>query len=84
MEEKEFMLTTVDNPYNPFTHYDEWLMYDEAKGYFTNSFLARVVQSSHELSDADQSWIIDQAIDAIVALNPLGLYRKVAAPVPAQ
>ncbi len=28
-------LTTVDNPYDPFTQWDEWYAYDEGKGYAT-------------------------------------------------
>ena len=35
------MLTTIDNPYDPFTEYDRWLEFDEEKGYFTNSYLQR-------------------------------------------
>ena len=74
----EHMLTTVDNPFNPFTHFDEWYAFDTANGYNTTSFLARIVVSSDELSEADQSLAIEQAIDEIVQENVLGLYRKVA------
>jgi hypothetical protein len=74
------MLTTVDNPYNPFTEYDEWSSWDERSGYYTPQFLARLTMSSTELSDADQSLAIEQAIDEIVNENVLGIYRKVAAP----
>lgn len=72
------MLTTVDNPYNPFTHFNEWRVYDEASGYFTSSFLARIVRTSDSLSEADQILAIEQAIDEIVEENVLGLYRKIA------
>lgn len=71
------MLTTVDNPYNPFTHFDEWRVYDETSGYFTSSFLARVVRTSDELSEANQILAIEQAIDEIVTENVLGIYRRV-------
>jgi hypothetical protein len=75
----EHMLTTVDNPWNPFTHFDEWYAYDAACGYHTTSFLARIVRTSDELSDADQSLAIEQAIDEIVEENVNGLYQKVTA-----
>lgn len=71
------MLTTVDNPYNPFDDFKEWLAWDEANGYFTTSFLGRIVNSSHELSDADQDIAIELAIDEIVRENVNGMYRKV-------
>lgn len=73
----ESMLTTIDNPYNPFTEFDEWLSFDIAKGYNTCGYLARIAMSSDELSDADQSLAIEQAIDEIVEMNVNGLYIKV-------
>lgn len=77
MATEQFMLSTIDNPYNPFTHYDEWIQYDESSGYYTNSFLSRVVMSSDELSEADQLVAIEQGIDEIVKENVLGIYCKV-------
>lgn len=74
------MLTTVDNPYNPFTQFDEWYGFDERSGYHTTQFLARVTLSSPDLSDADQSIAIENAIEEIVSENVLGLYKKVEAP----
>jgi len=74
----EHMLTTVDNPFNPFTQFDEWYQFDRAAGYNTPSFLARIVNTSDDLSEADQSLAIEEAIDEIVTENVLGIYRKVA------
>ena len=73
----ESMLTTVDNPFDPFTQFDEWYAYDVNAGYHTSAFLARIVKSSEELSEADQSAAIEAAIDEIVDINTNGLYRKV-------
>ena len=73
------MLTTTDNPFNPFVQFDEWKAFDEAKGYFTCAYLARIVKTSHELSEEDEALAIEQAIDEIVELNILGIYRKVVA-----
>lgn len=73
----DHMLTTVDNPYNPFTHFQEWLSFDIGAGYHTLAFLARITKSSDELSEADQSLAIEEAIEEIVRENVLGIYRKV-------
>jgi hypothetical protein len=74
------MLTTVDNPYDPFTQYDEWLAFDQRLGYFTIEYLARITITSSELSETDQDLAIEQAIDEIVEYNVSGMHRKVSAP----
>jgi hypothetical protein len=74
------MLTTVDNPYNPFIQFDEWLQYDERSGYYTTQYLARLTISSGDLSDADQSNAIEYAIDEAIRENINGMYRKIEAP----
>lgn len=74
----DYMLTTTDNPFNPFTQWDEWQAWDLAAGYYTSAYLARIVRSSDELSEADQSQAIDDAINEIVELNVLGLYKKIS------
>lgn len=73
----EYMLTTVDNPFDPFTQWDEWYGYDMHAGYHTPGLLERVARVSDELSDADQFLAIQQAIDEICQENVLGVHRKV-------
>ncbi len=71
------MLTTLDNPYNPFTHFDEWYEFDTEKGYNTCNYLARLVKTSNDLSELDEDVAIDEAINEILELNVLGIYIKV-------
>lgn len=73
----EYMLTTFDNPYDPFTQWDEWYAWDNTAGYCTPGLLARVSYSSDEISPADQFWAIQNAIDEIVRENVSGMHRKV-------
>lgn len=75
---KIHMLTTLDNPYNPFTQFEEWYAFDTQKGYHTCSYLARITKSSDELSEADEALAIESAMDEIVSFNVTGLYKKVA------
>lgn len=70
-------LTTVDNPFSPFSQWENWFDFDVSKGYNTCSLLARIARSSDELSDAEEEQIVEDAIDEIVAINALGLYKKV-------
>lgn len=71
------MLTTIDNPWNPFTNYEEWFTWDHAAGYNTPSLLARIAKVSLDLSDADFDLSISQAIDEIININASGVHTKV-------
>ena len=76
-EVKEFMLTTEDNPFNPFTDFDNWYAFDVSHGYNTTSYLARIAKTSDELSELDQRLEINNAIDEILSFNLTGNYIKV-------
>lgn len=71
------LVTTIDNPFNPFTQFEDWYRFDEDHGYHTCAYLARIADTSYELSDADYEKRIDQAVDEIVEMNVLGIYKKV-------
>ena len=74
---RECMLTTVDNPYDPFTEYDKWLYFDEfQKGYYSSRVLARFAYVSDDLSDGDNLKEIEDAIDFIIKNDPLHIYKK--------
>jgi len=74
----EHMLTTDDNPHDPFVDWDAWYAFDERAGYHTTAYLGRVVVTSDELSETDQQLAIERAIDEIVEMNVLGIYKKVS------
>ena len=73
----KYMLTTIDNPYNPFTQFDEWLHYDIQQGYNTCGYLARIAKTSIELSEYDNELAIQDAINEIVKENVYGIHVKV-------
>jgi hypothetical protein len=74
---EQYMLTTVDNPFNPFTQFDEWYAWDVNKGYNTAALLARIAKVSNSLSEPDQAVAINNAIDEIVSENVSGMFIKV-------
>lgn len=76
----DFMLTTIDNPFNPFTNFDEWYAWDESKGYQTCGLLARVSKFSSALSYEDQKIDAQLAIDTVLNSDPFGIYTVVAKP----
>lgn len=77
-------LSTIDNPWDPFDHWDEWYAYDLAHGYGTLALLGRTLVTSNELSEADQHVAYVSAIDEIVDENLSGLHVKVEKSVDAQ
>lgn len=74
---RQVALTTTDNPYDPFVQFDDWYAFDEQKNYCSCSLLARIANTSSDLDPDETLQIIEQAIDRIVELNPLGIYKKV-------
>ncbi len=71
------MLTTQDNPYDPFEQFDDWYAFDERHGYHTCSYIDRISKGSTDLSPEDQNYYITEAIDEILKYNVLGIYKKV-------
>jgi hypothetical protein len=72
-----YMLTTVDNPYDPSTQFDDWYAFDTRLGYNTLSLLARIAKTSDEVADAVNDQEIENAIEEIVRYNVTGMYRKI-------
>lgn len=71
---KDVVLTTVDNPYDPFTQEDAWLAYDLSKGYNTNAYLNRMVeQENYDDPTVEQ---ISKVIDKIILIDPANFYKK--------
>lgn len=70
-------VTTLDNPYDYFTQFDEWYAFDTEKGYNTCAYIARIANTSKEMSDADYEQAVNDAVDEIVRLNITGNYKRV-------
>lgn len=71
------MLTTVDNPFDPFEQFTSWFMFDVEKGYNSCSYLDRIAKFSDDMSQAEIDAETERAIDEIIIMNPLGIYKKV-------
>lgn len=74
---KQSMLTTFDNPYDPFDDFDNWINFDSEKGYNTCSYLARIAFTSDSLSDSENEKEINRAIDEIIRYDFMNIYKKV-------
>ena len=71
------MITTIDNPFDPFDDYLSWYMFDMEKGYSTCSKLERLTNITKEMSSVEENNEIERAIDRLIEIDPLDIYRKV-------
>ena len=75
-EENDYMLSTYDNPINPFDNFVGWWKQDLLLGHDCCGTLAREAATSEVFSDEVNERFIDEAADRIIAREPL-MYRKV-------
>ena len=71
------MLTTIDNPFNPFDNFTSWFLYDVEKGYNTCSYLARIAKTSEQFTEKENDEEIERAIDEIIEHDFMHIYVKV-------
>ena len=71
------MLTTFDNPYDPFEQFTSWFMFDVEKGYNSCAYLARIAKLTDDMSDQEISDEINRAIDEIIKYDFMNIYKKV-------
>ena len=75
-EDSDVMLTSFDNPFNPFTQFDAWYKYDLVLGHDCCGLLARTSNTSNIQSQELQDQDVLRAIDEIVSNNP-EIFKKV-------
>jgi len=69
-----WLLTTEDNPYNPFDDFDHWLSFDVTKGYFTCERLASFAHTSDSLSEEENNEEIKDAIKRLIEIGVVDKY----------
>ena len=75
--EKGFMLTTLDNPFDPFDDFTSWFMFDCEKGHNTSSRLARLANIDSEMSQKEVDEEMERVMDFIVKYDLEDKYIKV-------
>lgn len=73
----ECMLTTFDNPFDPFEQFDSWLLFDVEKGYNSCAYLGRIARTSDQFTEEENNEEIEKAIDEIIKFDFMNLYKKV-------
>ena len=71
------MLSTIDNPYDPFDNFSSWYMFDVESGYNSCAYLARIAKTSDQFTDVENDEEIERAIDEIIQYDFRNIYVKV-------
>ena len=71
------MLTTIDNPFNPFEDFSSWFMFDIEKGYNTCGRLMRIANIPDDFTEQEEDEEIERAIDVLIKYDVLDIYKKV-------
>lgn len=71
------MLSTIDNPYDPFDNFSSWYMFDVESGYNSCAYLARIAKTSEQFTDTENDEEIERAIDEIIQYDFRNIYVKV-------
>ena len=71
------MLTTIDNPFDPFDDFTSWFLFDIEKGYDSCGKVMRIAKLSDDLTEKEEDVEIERAIDEIIKYDPLDVYKKV-------
>lgn len=74
---KTCMLTTVDNPFDPFEQFTSWFLFDTEKGYNSCSYLARIARTSDQFTEEENDKEVERAIDEIIKNDFMNIYKKV-------
>ena len=74
---KQCMLTTFDNPFDPFEQFTSWLLFDNEKGYNTCGKLDRIANITDDMSEEEIKEETERAIDEIIQYDFLNIYKKV-------
>lgn len=77
MEESEFLITTIDNPYNPYTQYEDWGRFDEDMGYHTWQRIDKLMPTNYlRMSLTERDFHVEEAMNKLIKALP-NIYTKV-------
>lgn len=74
--EHDCMLTTIDNPFDPFEQFDSWFLFDIEKGYYSCNVLARIAHFTEDMSQKEIDEENERAIDEIIRLDVTNMFKK--------
>ena len=74
---KEYMLSTYDNPYNPFEQFTLWLMFDKEKGYDSCERMMRLANITEGMTQKEIDEETDRAMNLLIELDFTNTFTRV-------
>lgn len=71
------LLSTVDNPFDPYDDFNNWFQFDIEHGYNTCGKLARLTNISTDATQREIDIETERAIDSLIEHDFLGIFKKV-------
>lgn len=75
---KQFMLTTIDNPFNPFVDYASWLSFDKENHYDSAERVMRIAELEEGMTEVEEQKEIERAINEVIKHDFLHIYTSVS------
>lgn len=81
--ETEYMLSLIANPFDYFTDFRNWLLFDIEYSQKNNTlkcceYLARIANLSDDMTQKERDEEIERAIDEILLYDFRGVYKKIS------
>ena len=78
MVTNDYMLTTIDNPYDPFEQFTLWYLFDKEKGYNTCERLARLANITSDMSQKEIDEETNRAMDKLIEIDILNIFKRIS------
>ena len=73
----ECAVTTFDNPYDPFEQFAQWDLFDKEHGYNSNQKVARLLETSDDMTENEMFQAYENAIDLLIEIDFTNTYKKI-------
>ena len=77
MMESKVMITTFDNPFDPFEQFTLWDLFDKEHGYNSWERIVRLANFTEDMSLKEEDAEIERAIDRLIDIDPISMWKKV-------
>lgn len=71
------MISTKDNPFDPFDDFEAWLMFDKEKGYNSSERVARLAHFTEDMTEEESDKEFERAMDRLIEIDPFDIFIKI-------